>query len=224
MKKEIELKYLLESKSDFNRFKRFLAPFLSGDITLYQQENCYFDTPILHLKRKGLSLRLRKENNAYSLSAKQSLKKRGALENLSVRLEYEAAIETSVAKLIKSQLLSPLDAFFILPATTANDRATKMSLHQQMTKAAKLGLQMIGSFHNLRAKLPIKLLGHDVELEFDHCVFPKSVEIYEVEVEFSSEQQANNLRKPLEDLFAAAGIITHQSSSKSSRLYKLLYG
>ncbi len=224
MKKEIELKYLLESQRDFDHFKRFLVPYLSGEVASYQQENMYFDTPLLHLRHKGISLRLRKENDIYWLSAKQSLKKTH-MDNLSVRLEYEGVLEQAVAKLLKNELLSPIDTFAIFAAgKTADDRATKMTLHRQMTKAAKLGLQMIGSFRNLRTKLPITLGGQTIELEFDHSVYSKSVEIYEIEVEFSSEKQANSLRKPLEALFSAANVVTHHSSSKSSRLYKLLYG
>jgi uncharacterized protein YjbK len=221
MKKEIELKYCLKSKSDFELFGHLIESYVSGKKSIYQQENFYFDTPNLNLKRNGISLRLRKQNEEYRLSAKKSLDKK---KHLSVRLEYENVVETSIAQLIRCGFLSPIDAFSFLPSKTREDFITKKSMIKHMKKAAKLGLQIIGSFLNERTCIPIKLLGQNLSVEFDYSIYPKSIEVYEIEIEFESEKQAILCRPAIESLFRSARIKTHQSGSKSSKLYKILFG
>jgi uncharacterized protein YjbK len=222
MKKEIELKYRLKSKNDFDLFAHFLKPYSSGRKHIYRQENFYFDTPTLNLKRNGISLRLRKQNDEYLLCAKQSLGPKKLKKNLSVRLEYEGIINAAIAHLCRQDFLSPIDVFSTLPSKTKEEHITKKTLHTQMKKAATLGLQMIGSFVNERTVFPIHLMGQALDLDFDHSIYPKSIEVFEIEVEFPSEKHAVLIRPALEMLFHAAQIKTYQSSSKSSRLYKIL--
>jgi uncharacterized protein YjbK len=223
MKKEIEFKYVLASKTDFESFADFLKPYNAGKITTYQQENFYFDTPFLALKKSGFSLRLRKENDDYILTAKHAVVKRKPKDFLSVRLEYEARIDPSIAQLIKDGFLSPLDVFATLETVTGEDLLTKERLFMHMNKSVKTGLQIIGSLSNVRTQIPIDLLGQRLELQFDHSFYPNSIEVYEIEIEFSSLDQAKAFKEPLELLFAKAGIKTYPSSSKSSRLYRILY-
>lgn len=224
MKKEIELKFLLQSKNDFDFFMHFVEPFICGPKSIHRQENFYFDTPALNLRKKGISLRLRKQNDEYLFCVKQSIRNKRRKKNLSVRLEYESALDASIAYLLKQEMLSPIDAFLSLPAHSDEEKETKKLLHRHMKKASKTGLQLIGSLKNLRTVLPIKLVGESIELEFDHASYPYNVESFEIEVEFPSEKDATFMRPALENLFTAARIKTYRTSSKSSRLYKLLYG
>lgn len=224
MKKEIELKYRLASKAELDQFFQFLRPLSSGKITVLRQDNSYFDTPTLRLKKNGISLRLRKENHQYFMCGKQSLADKSVRSNLSVRLEYEAEISQDIAQLLQSQILSPMEAFFHLPALTPSDLNTKKSLHKSLLEAANTGLQIIGSFTNLRTVLPIFIDNTSIKIEFDHSTYPNNVEIFEVEVEFASEKEVLKYRPTLEGLFRQAHIKTYKSSSKSSRLYRILFG
>lgn len=222
MKKEIELKYGLVSKDDFSLFECFLEQYRCAKKYTLHQHNMYFDTPSLSLKKNDISLRLRKQNGQFLLSAKQSLGKKA--KHLSVRLEYEAPIESHIGLLIAEEKLSAIDAFSFLKVVSADDFLTKKTLYLHMKKASKTGLQIIGSFTNKRVSIPIELLNHQIEMELDHSIYPKDQEFYEVEVEFISETQANFLRPAIKALFRQAGLKTHRVSSKSSRLYKILYG
>lgn len=223
MKKEIELKYRLASRADFDQFFTFLRPLNVGTILTLKQDNSYFDTPVLRLKKNGISLRLRKENQHYFLCAKQSIDKSPS-SNLSIRLEYEEAISEHIAHLLRQQLLSPLDAFYYLPADDSQAQSTKNQLHKNMSECVNSGLQIIGSFNNTRTVLPIFIDNTTVAIEFDHSMYPKNIEIFEVEVEFASEKEVIRLRPTLEGLFRQAEIKTYRSSSKSSRLYRILFG
>lgn len=222
MKKEIELKYLLSKKEDLLRLKAALGPYMKESSKLLVQENYYFDTPQLALKKDGISLRLRKENQDFWLSAKQSLGKKKQKNNLSIRLEFEGIIDFEAGELIKDQFLSPLEAFRLMPAEGEGE-ATKKLLLGHMKKALKEGLQMVGSFINHRVAVPIEILGHKIILELDHSFYPQNIEIFEVEIEFSSAQEAELLRPLIEELFDQVPIKTHKSISKSSRLYKILF-
>jgi uncharacterized protein YjbK len=224
MKKEIELKYRLGSKDDFILLDRFLDGYAVGPKHLHQQENFYFDTPYLHLKRNNISLRLRKQNSEYLISAKQSFKGKKPGKHLSIRLEYEGRIDNAIASLILDDCLSPLDAFDLLPCLTSDELATKKTLYRNMRKAAKTGLQLIGSFVNLRRALPIDISGQTIVIELDHSIYPKAIEIFEVEIEFSSIEHVKQMRPTIENIFYLARIKTYQSSSKSSRLYRILFG
>lgn len=222
MRKEIELKYQLASKDDLNRLEGALLPYRKGEIESLVQENYYFDTSGMSLRREGISFRLRKENQAFSLTAKQSLSKKSTQDNLSIRLEFEGPVSPKAGQLMIDQYLSPLEAFLLLPAE-GEALKTKELLLGHIKKAAKFGLDILGSFVNHRSATPIEILGHEITLELDHSFYPKGIEIFEVEVEFVSEKQAKLLRPLIEDLFDNVPIKTQQSISKSSRLYHIIF-
>lgn len=224
MKKEIELKYRLASKDDFVLFNQFLDAYAAGPKAALRQENYYFDTPSLSLKHSGISLRLRRQNNENLICGKQSVSQKKPGKHLSVRLEYEGPVDTAIAALIHDGYLSPMDVFSSLQAKTADELATQKTLYRHMKKAAKTGLQMIGSFVNMRTAIPVDLLGQRILMELDQSTYPKSIEIFEVEVEFTSVKQVMALRPAIENLFRAAHVKTYRSSSKSSRLYRILFG
>lgn len=224
MKKEIELKYRLISQLDLELFMHFVKPLQRGEKTFYRQENCYFDDSALSLKKSGISFRLRQENNDYFLCAKQSLKGKKQKHNLSVRLEFEGKLDHEIALLVKDHFVSPLEAFSHLPTDSDEAYTTKKILLQHMEKTRKTAPYVIGSFINHRTIVPIILLDRPLNLEFDHSTYPHSIEIFEVEVEFSSVKEVVALRPALEELFKKANIKTYASSSKSSRLYKILFG
>lgn len=223
MKKEIELKYCLAAKTDFDHFLQFACSLSLKKSRSLKQVNFYFDTPGLNLKKNGLSLRLRQQDQCYFLCAKQSFADKNTA-NLSVRLEYEAVINNNIAELLKNELLSPIDVFGFLNTQSVNDEKTKKTIYGNMIDKAKTGLQLIGSFSNMRTMVEITIGQEVLILEFDHSFYPQNIEIFEIEVEFSSEKQAARAKPLLEALFRQAGIKTYRSSSKSSRLYKILFG
>ncbi len=224
MKKEIELKYQLANKDDFYIFESFVEQYRCDKKRQLLQKNTYFDTPALELRRAGISLRLREQNNEYILSAKQSLRDKRMLKHLSVRLEYESKLDRNMASYIIDDHLSPLDAFLYLRSSSSMLEDTKRILYSHMKKAISTGLQIVGSFTNMRTNIPILIGGHKLHLELDHSRYPTDIEIYEVEVEFSGLRQVASLQPAIERLFRLAGVRTHRSSSKSSRLYRILFG
>jgi uncharacterized protein YjbK len=224
MKKEIELKYRLDSKLDLQLFEYLLDPYRTGEKQTLRQENYYFDTKMLSLKKQGISLRLRQEDDKFWLCAKQSLKGKKHGHNLSVRLEYQRPLSTDTATLIKQKKISAVDVFRKLNASSAEDQATRDTILDHMEHNFEGIIHMIGSFKNHRTIVPVSLLNHHLEIELDHSIYPGSVEVFEVEVEFSSVALAENMRGTLEALFRAGRIKTYASCSKSSRLYKIRFG
>lgn len=224
MKKEIELKYLLANKDDFFLFERFLERHRCDQKHILLQENTYFDTPALELRRAGISLRLRRQNTDFLLSAKCSLGTKRQTKNLSIRLEFEGRLDKRIAALIWEDHLSPLDAFLFLRTRAPDEAATKKRLYTQMKKIASTGVQAIGSFTNIRTNIPIMIAGQKIILELDHSRYPRGIHVYEVEIEFEGEPHVTALRPAIEGLFRSAGLRTARSSSKSSRLYKILFG
>jgi uncharacterized protein YjbK len=223
MKREIELKYRLASKADFDFFQAFLEPLLIEAKETFVQENYFFDTNMLSLKRNGISLRLRKERQQYFICAKQSLKKKKKKDNLSVRLEYESSIDDRIALLLKENLASAIDAFSVLSAKNNEEKITKKTLLKNMQSFAESGVGIVGSFRNERTLLPIVIDRSRLIIECDHSYYPKGIEVFEVEVEFPSLEDAQKKRPLLEMLFQKAHLRTYRSSSKSSRLYRILY-
>lgn len=225
MNQEIELKYRLASKQDFDEFQVFLEPMKTGKIIQLKQENFYFDTPNLRLKKNGISLRLRQQNEQFFLCAKQSIKDKKSINHLSIRMEVDQPIIEEKALLLKEQFLCPLDAFMDLSLNEPRDKTAQKIISKNIIQVSKkYGLQIIGSMINLRTIVPVEINEKNIELEFDHTFYPNQIEIFEMEVEFSSEKQVNFFQKPIEALFRKAHIKTYRSSSKSSRLYRILFG
>lgn len=222
MKTEIELKYRLSSKDDFELFRLFLEPYVVG-IEVYLQKNVYFDTTTLNLRKHGVSLRLRKQNDTYLLCAKSSLGAKKHKENLSIRYEFESEIAHEIAKLLEEQLLSPVDVFGELHVQNVEEKKTRNLLHQFMKEKADVGLQIIGSFKNQRTHVMVNIDGNKINFEFDYSIYPNLEEIFEIEIEFASQDEARRLRPMIEDLFKKARLKTYKSCSKSTRLYRSLF-
>src|SRR5580698_3081457 len=172
MNKEIELKYRLSSHHDLQRFMDFVKPLAIKNSRSIRQENIYFDDNKLSLRKNNISLRLRQEENIYLLCAKQSIKK--DCEKLSIRLEYEGILKKDIAKLIKDEYLSPIEAFNNLPSKTREDDETKTTLFRHIENLNIQYLYKIGSFTNFRTIIPIQLQNKNLNLEFDHSYFPKN--------------------------------------------------
>jgi uncharacterized protein YjbK len=221
MKKEIELKYLIPAKEDFLRLKEVLVPYQLQEAEEIVQKNYYFDTLKRSLKKDGISLRLREENENYIITAKQSLGKKST-HNLSVRLEYEGEVSQEVGELIAEQLLSPLEAFRSLK--NFENEPTKKLLYSHIKKASNFELMLVGTFINHRTGIPIEILDHRLVLQLDHSFYPNNLEFFEVEIEFVSTKEILLLRPLIENLFTKNKIKTKQSTSKSSRLYRILFG
>lgn len=224
MKQEIELKYQLAHETDFRHLMSVLKKQAAGHVTVLEQKNTFFDTSALDLKKKGLSLRLRRQNGQYLLCAKQSSQKTKLNPNLSQRLEYEAELKASTARLVEQQLLSPLDAFLDLPASSTEDLITKEELSHSLTLASSYPLQIIGSFKNKRTAIPVKLSGNLLCFELDHSIYPDGNHIFECEIEFCSADEASSLQPVVEHMIKEIGIRTQASIAKSARLYRILGG
>lgn len=221
MKKEIELKFRLSCAKDLNCFMDFISPLKTASPAVYKQTNYYFDTKDFHLKKHKLSLRLRKQNDLYSLCAKGAMAKEKTSDNLSVRLEFEQNITTNKALLLLSNKLSALEMFLALSPKDKQEEATHEALKKQLSLINKK-INLVGSFNNNRTAIPIAISEHKINIECDHTIFPKNIETFEIESEFSNIGEALTIKQIFKQLFKEAGIKTYNSSSKSSRLFKIL--
>lgn len=215
MKQEIELKYQISCLADFKRLLATLRKQTQGPINTLLQKNIFFDTPALELRKHLISLRLRRENKVYYLCVKQSGFESG-LDQLSVRLEYESKISQKIADLVLTQQISPLEVFSKLESTN--------NLSAQLKKLAPSGVHIIGYFLNTRTIVPVILNNKKVIIELDQTTYPDKSVVFEMEIEFKSQEEAWLIRPLIENILKELGIITTSSTPKSDRLYRILFG
>ncbi|MDE0581452.1 CYTH domain-containing protein [Planococcus sp. A6] len=149
------------------------------------QENYYFDTPTLDLGRRGITLRIRKENEKWLLCLKA---KQLSLPNNSYASSLEFEQEVS-ADVFQKCTTSPSIIFSYLPpeggkyiTETIND------------------LKLLGSLKNIRYSIELfKDYSHKFEL--DHSFFPNGKEEYELEIEgIENERDSLNVIEKIKKL------------------------
>jgi len=214
MKQEIELKYQIAHLADFNRLLATLKKQAAGSVDTVQQENIFFDTPALDLRKQHVSLRLRREDQTYYLCVKQSGLDTN-LDTLSVRQEFENQISQNTADLLLAQAISPLEIL---------SKFGEPNLEIILENFVNKNLYIIGSFSNTRTRIPVIFDNHHVLIELDQTTYPDKNIIFEIEIEFGSKQEARRIQPFIENMLRELGLATNSSVPKSQRLYKILLG
>ncbi|PFA69823.1 hypothetical protein CN378_03380 [Bacillus sp. AFS015802] len=161
--KEQELKLLLDAAG----FKHLLA---NKPTKILKQINYYYDTPHLDLKKSGVTLRIREENDDVILCMKSKL-------NKAVFVTSDE-VQRIVSKVVLEQCMDNPD--FIMEYLPESSRAVIVSL----TKREKLSF--LGTIKNTRHCLNIV---KNYTFELDHSEFPNGVQSYELEIEGISNQE-----------------------------------
>ena len=157
---ERELKFQL-TEYEFEKLVKFSADKESP----LRQTNYYFDTPSFCLEKKGVTLRIRNENNAWLLCLKSKLRHQSSI---TTSLELQTTVTEAVYLNCKNQ---PMRVFEYL------DPEAKDIIFQTI---ADEPLIMLGHIANIRYHMPIS---NQYVIELDHSQFPGDVEMFEAEVE-----------------------------------------
>ena len=223
MKQEIELKYQISCLADFKRLLATLKKQARGPINKLHQRNIFFDTPGLDLRKNLISLRLRRENQIYYLCVKQSgLSSR--VDNLSVRLEFERQVSKEIADLMLTEQISPIEVFAQLASENHDDLSTRDNLSVHLKNLALREVKIIGFFINKRTKIPIILNNHKIFIELDQTTYPDKIDIFEMEIEFHTQEEARVVQPAIENILEELGLVISASTPKSDRLYRILFG
>jgi uncharacterized protein YjbK len=161
--KEQELKLLLDAAG----FKQLLA---NKPTKILKQINYYYDTPYLDLKKSGVTLRIREENDDVILCMKSKINK-----DMFVTSDE---VQRIVSKAVLEQCMDNPD--IIMEYLPESSRDVVVSL----TKSEKL--RFLGTLQNTRHCLNIV---KNYTFELDHSEFPNGEQSYELEIEGISNQE-----------------------------------
>lgn len=178
--KERELKLLLKE----NTYQALLkdAQKINGKV---EQENYYFDTLDLKLEKKGITLRIRQEDDRWLLCLKMKNTQNSQSTYVS-SLEFESQVSHEIFNKCKNK---PSSIITWLPKEGTSH------LH-----GIANDLKLLGSIKNTRYSLQLfKDLNHSFEL--DHSLFPHGLEAFELEVEgIKNERESLNIINNIENL------------------------
>jgi uncharacterized protein YjbK len=218
--REIEFKFAVNDKHAFERLVNYLdlpGSALDQGVT---QTNHFFDSPACCLHKHHFVIRLREENNRYTLTVKgEQLAERAENSVLTDRIEEEALLTHESASALLAGRASPQQII----NDHFNSRAASL-LNMIETACARQKLIHIGDFRNVRIHLPPLMLavGNDeerLEFELDSSIFPDGKVDYEIEVEISGQSNAGGIETVLKELFRQAGIEWHAAPSKAARFF-----
>ena len=206
---EIELKYALANRGEFDRLLAHLQNYAVEKQTVLSQTNTFFDTPSGLLQKAGFILRLRAENDRFVLTAKGDAPADRTGEGvLTCRLEEEAEVPEAVAQHILAGKQDPLAAL--------SARQNGLPREAQRTEQ----LQPWGEFTNIRRVLPIKIGAHRFFFECDETRFASDRTDYEIEIELEDKTHASVVNQFVEESFAELHIQKRSTTGKAVRFFQ----
>lgn len=225
MIEEIEIKYRLDSQEALNSLEKRASEIFPGAVKEVEQTNFFFDTPDFRVKKNGVGIRLRKEDDHFFMTLKgpRSSRKEPEMQKLTSRLEFEAEITAQDAQALLNDRVDPISV--VEGIAIADERMSKTRRHLVAivhSAAPNASLRLIGSFTNNRRILPIQIDGCDMKLEFDRTHFPDANIHFEVELEIPSMDHLPEAENFLLDLFKQVGREPGLQKSKSERFYQFL--
>lgn len=196
---EQELKLLLKE----NTYHTVLKSALNINSKMFQ-ENFYFDTKNLDLEKRGITLRIRKENEDWLVCLK--VKNTSQITNTYVSsLEFEQPASSAIFDLCKEH--PPLISRF-LPTEG-------LSYLNDLNN----DLELIGSIKNTRYSLQL-FKEFNYKFELDHSFFPNGNEAFELEIEGIQGKQDS--LKIIENIKNLGIEYTLNSKSKYKRFVEAL--
>jgi uncharacterized protein YjbK len=216
--KEVELKLEVDGQAAVDALARAAGGTPEKPV---RQLNTFFDDAAGRLSRARYALRLRDEGGTFLLTAKGPQKQ--ASTAVSSRPEEEREIDAGTAARILEGKDAPLD---VLGLGADAGRRALLDEMRAVTKGA--ALERIGSFENVRTRLPatLEVGGRRVAvvLEMDRTTFPGGAVHHEVEVELPGGIDARAAEAAVRALFAAAGVAGTPAPSKAQRFFAALEG
>lgn len=207
--REVELKFVLP---DERAAKALEAKAAGSRASRVLQVNHVFDTPDRRLRGNGLTLRLREEEGAWTVTLKGPARRVGAARD---RTELEAGVTPERAARILAGEETPL-------AALDGDRA----LTREAAKRAGKRIVRLGSFRNRRTTVSAELAGYGPALlEIDRTELPGGRVDHEVELEVPADGgdgRAASAEAALRELLAEIGVPAVQASGKSGRFLAAL--
>jgi uncharacterized protein YjbK len=207
--REVELKFFLP---DERAAEALEAEAAGRRVSCVMQVNHLFDTPDRRLRGNGLTLRLREEEGAWTVTLKGPARRLGAARD---RTELEASVTPQRAARILAGEATPLD-----------DLDSGHALAREAGERAGGRVARLGSFRNRRITVAADLAGYGPALlEIDRTELPGGRIDHEVELEVpadAGEVGAASAEAALRDLLEATGVSAVQASGKSGRFLTAL--
>ena len=214
--REVEFKFRVEGPAAFEALAR-AAGTSPSEPTL--QTNHFFDTPDRALGLRRYTLRLREERGRFRLTAKGPSER---VANRTARTEEEIEVSAEEARAIVHGVRSALD---VLDAR-ADPRAGEV-LAAMRSIVGTRPLRHMGSFQNVRARLPVTLIVEGramlLTFELDRTAFPGEQVHHEVEVEIG-DADGRAVGTALHAFFKDAGVAWREAPSKSRRFFEAAAG
>lgn len=198
---EIELKYSL-SKIEYLKLQKHLKPYFSDQ---KRQDNYYFDTPELLLKKNKIGLRIRLENSKKAIATIKFPKdnSKSKIKALKIRHEIENSINLSNAKLICRNRKS---------ISSLNSKAT-LTLKKKISALSASQIICLGKLTNHRT---VYQYAPQLTLELDRSnIFGKF--FYELEIETLDPHATDRWVKAL--LKTLKIRVTPEETSKLQRFF-----
>lgn len=219
---EIELKYALENSEQYAALIHYLSEKTGEKAQILQQDNSFFDTANGDLRNAGLILRLRKENDAFWLTAKgaapQDVTGQGTLSN---RLEEETQIKTEEAQKALQGEVDLLQMFEASPwPASAQEQKDRLVMIAALKKAQnKKQIAKVGAFKNIRRVFEITIQNKTYKIECDETHFPGDHIDYEMEIELQNTNEASDVTLHAEHWLAQLDIPIKSAKGKASRFF-----
>jgi len=199
--REIEIKLDLGSFTNYLKLLGFLGQIEHEEL----QQNGFFDSEDRKLAKTGWALRVRVEKKRGLVTIKSIPAKPGLAV---VRQEIETEIPRR-------------DALDILSGAMDVMKLPVMPIEYIKDKIAKVKVQPLVKFDNLRQKKLFKIDDASYMLEIDKTEFSDGSSDYELELEMSDINRVDTVEAALRRLFSQLGIpFVKQSESKFGRALK----
>lgn len=199
---EIEIKLDLSNEENYRSILNLLSPRISP----IKQENYFFDTQERSLSDAGWALRIRKEGDKTTVTAKGPKKNND--EGLAIRQEIEEEIDANRSDLL---IMGDID-----PAGLPSEIADTIG-----DFCAGRKLKKIVSFINHRIMVSHEADGITMEMAIDRTEYSDASFDFELEVELSEKSKYKAVMAIIDGIFDKAGVpVIFQNESKYARALK----
>jgi len=199
---EIEIKLDLSSENNYLNIIKFLTP----ESEPIKQENYFFDSSDKSLASIGWVLRIRKEADNFSFTAKG--RKKDSADGLTIREEIEEIIDSDLAIRFIEEGIDGVE----LPP----DMAEKFI---EVCRGQRLEAML--SFVNYRSVVNKTIDKSTVTFAIDRTEFYDGSVDYEFEAELSDKSKYKSVMRIIEEIFARTNVpVLFQNVSKFGRALK----